>query len=103
MFNQNKTNWHMMLFYALWTYHTSAKTTTSFTPFQLIYGQEVVFSIESKISSLKLVIEHLPNTFIEEERLLHLHSLYETRREASLNVEAQKKIFKSLYDKVSPP
>ena len=59
--------------------------------------------IECEIMSLKLAIELLPNTSTEEERLLHLHSLYETRREASLNVEAQKKRFKTQYDKVSHP
>ena len=36
MVNKNKTNWNMMLFSALWDYHTSAKTVNGFPPFQLV-------------------------------------------------------------------
>ena len=62
-----------------------------------------MFPIECEIPSLKLAIELLPNTYTEEERLLHIHSLDETRREASFNVEAHKKRVKSQYDRVSRP
>ena len=53
----HKSNWHSMLFSALWAYRTSIKTSTGFTPFQMVYGLEVVLSIECKIPSLKLAIE----------------------------------------------
>jgi hypothetical protein len=80
-----------MLFSALWAYQTFVKSTTRFTPFQLVYGIEVVLSIESEIPSLKLVIEILPNTSAEEERLLYLMQLDETHCDATLVIEAQKK------------
>ena len=38
----HKSNWHNMLFLALWAYRTSTKTATGFTPFQLVYGLEAV-------------------------------------------------------------
>ena len=41
----HKSNWHTMLFSALWAYRTSAKTSTGFTPFQLVYGLEAVLPI----------------------------------------------------------
>ena len=84
--DKNKTNWNMLLLSALWAYHNSTKTATGFTPFHLVYGDKVVFPIECEIPSLKIAIELLPNTSVEEKRLLHLHYLDETRREASLNV-----------------
>jgi hypothetical protein len=87
----HKTSWHTMLFSALWAYRTSVKSATGFTPFQLVYGIEVVLSIECEIPSLKLAIELLPNTSAEEERLLYLMQLDETRRDATLVIEAQKK------------
>ena len=59
--------------------------------------------IKCEMSSLKIAIELLPNTSTEQEWLLHLHSLDETRREASLNIEAHKKRVKSQYDKASHP
>ena len=64
--NKKKSNYNLMLFYALWAYHTSSKTMTSFTPFQLVYGEEVLLRIECEIPSLKMDFELLPNTSIEE-------------------------------------
>ena len=61
-----------MLFLALWAYRTSAKTTARFTPFQLVYGLEVVLPIEFEIPSLKLAIELLPATSEEEKHFLYL-------------------------------
>ena len=92
-----------MLFSALWAYRTSMKSATGFTPFQLVYGIEVVLSIECEIPSLKLVIKLLPNTSTEKERLLYLMQLDETRRDATLVIETQKKHVKSQYDKHVKP
>ena len=67
------------------------KTTTGFTPFQLVYGLESIFPIECEIPSLKLVVEFLPNTSSLEEHLLHLEHLDEHRRDATAMDEAHKK------------
>jgi hypothetical protein len=99
----HKTSWHTMFFSALWAYWTSVKSATGFTPFQLVYGIEVVLSIECEIPSLKLVIKLLPNTSTEKERLLYLMQLDETRRDATLVIETQKKHVKSQYDKHVKP
>eukprot|EP00253_Pinus_taeda_P030115 PITA_30115 len=84
----HKSNWHLMLFSALWAYHTSVKDATDFTPFQLVYGLKVTLPIECEIPSLKIVVEFLPDTTLVEERLLYLERLDETRRLASLAIEA---------------
>ena len=70
------------------------KSATGFTPFQLVYGIEVVLPIECEIPSLKLVVEILPNTSVEEERLLYPMQLDETHRDATLVIETQKKVSK---------
>ena len=70
---------------------TFVKTATGFTPFQLVYGLEAVLSIEGEIPSLKLAIELLPNTIVEEERFLYLNKLDESLRDASLSNETHKK------------
>jgi hypothetical protein len=95
----HKSNWHMMLFSALWAYQTFVKSTMGFTPFQLVYGIEVILPIECEIPSLKLAIELIPNTSTEEERLLYLMQLDETCRDVSLVIENQKKCVKSQYEK----
>ena len=94
----HKSNWHLMLFPALWAYRTSVKDATGFTPFQLVYGLEATLPIECEIPSLKLAVELLPNTTPVEERLLYLEWLDETRRLAALAIEAQKKRVKTHFD-----
>jgi hypothetical protein len=103
MIGIHKMSWHTMLFSSLWAYRTSVKSTTGFTPFQLVYGLEAIFPIECEIPSLKLAVKLLPNTSAEEERLLYLMQLDETCRNATLVIETQKKHGKSQYDKHVKP
>eukprot|EP00253_Pinus_taeda_P009175 PITA_09175 len=99
----HKSNWHLMLFSALWAYRTLVKDATRFTPFQLVYGLEATLLIECEIPSLKLVVELLPNTTLVEERLLYLERLDETRQLATLAIEAQKKRVKTHFDHTIHP
>ena len=46
MVGDHKSNWHHVLFSALWDYRTSVKTNTGFMPFHLIYGIKVVLLIQ---------------------------------------------------------
>jgi len=103
MIGVHKTNWHTMLFSALWAYRTSVKTSTSFTPFQLVYALEAVLPIECEIPSLKLAVEFLPNTRPEEEHILYLTHLDETHRNATLANEAHQKRVKVQFDKTVKP
>ena len=90
-------------FSALWAYRTTFKTSTDFTPFQLVYGLEATLPIECEIPSLKLALELLPNTTIDEERLLYLNKLDATRRDASLANEAHKQRMKVQYERSVQP
>jgi hypothetical protein len=99
----HKTSWHTMLFLALWAYRTSVKSAMGFTPFQLVYDIEVVLPIECEIPSLKLAVKLLPNTSAEEELLLYLMQLDDTRHDATIVIEAQKKCVKAQYDKHIKP
>ena len=99
----HKTNWNSMLFSALWAYRTSVKTSTGFTPFQLVYGLEAVLPIECESPSLKLAIELLPATSEEEKRFLYLAQLDENRRNAAIANEAHAKRIKAQYDRSVTP
>ena len=92
-----------MLFSALWAYRTSVKTSTGFTPFQLVYGLEAVLPIECEIPSLRMAIELLPATSEEERRLLYLAQLDENRRDAALAIESHAKRIKAQYDRNVTP
>eukprot|EP00253_Pinus_taeda_P005937 PITA_05937 len=83
---------------ALWAYCTTVKTSTGFTPFQLVYGLEVVLPIECEIASLKLAIELLHATSMDEERFVHLAHLDENLRDVVLASKAHQKCFKDEYD-----
>ena len=78
---------------------TTVKISTSFTPFQLVYVLEATLSIECEIPYLKLVVELLPNTTIDEERFPYLNKLDESRRDAALDNEAHKRRMKAQYDR----
>ena len=103
MVGDHKSNWNHILFFDLWAYRTSVKIATGFTPFHLVFGLEAILLIQCQIPSLKLVVELLLDTSIEEERFLYLNNLAETRRDAALANEAHKKCVKEQYDKSVQP
>jgi hypothetical protein len=92
-----------MLYSALWAYRTSIKTATGFSPFQLVYGLEVVFPIECQIPSLKFAVQLFPDTSPLEEWLVHLEQLDEQRCDAALANEAHKHKVKCQYDRYVRP
>jgi hypothetical protein len=104
MVNSTRTNWHLMLYPALWAYRTSVKTATGFSPFQLVHGVEAFFLIECEIPSLKI---HGSSSFLIrcqlEEHLVYLEHLDEQCRDAALANEVHKKCVKSQYDKSIHP
>eukprot|EP00253_Pinus_taeda_P017003 PITA_17003 len=94
----HRSNWHNMLFSVLWAYQTSVKTSTGFTPFQLVYGLEAELPIECEILSLQIVVQLLPATSEEKKCLLYLAQLDENRWNAALAVETHAKMIKAQYD-----
>ena len=103
MVGDHKSNWHLVIFFALWAYRASVKKSTGFTPFQLVYGLEAILPIQCEILSLQLAVELLPDTSVEGEIFLYLNNLEKTRRDAALANEAHKKCIKVQYDKSIQP
>ena len=92
-----------MLYPTLWAYWTNVKTTTGFSPFQLVHRVEAVTPVECEIPSLNIVIHVLPDTTELEERLLHLEHLDEQRRDALTANKAHKNNVKIQYNKSVKP
>ena len=59
--------------------------------------------IECEIPLLKLKVELMPHTYVEEEHFLHLTRLDETHRDATLVNETYQKWIKNQYDKSIHP
>ena len=79
------------------------KTTTGFTPFQLVYGVEAIFPIECEIPSLRIAVQLLSETSALEAQLVELEHLDETHRDATTTNEAHKRHVKLQYDKSVHP
>ena len=101
--DKNHSNWHLMLYLALWAYKTLVKIAIAFTPFQLAYGLESIFLIECEIPSLKIAIDLFPETSSLEEHLLHLEHLDEQCQDVSIINEAHKRRVKTHYDRAIRP
>ena len=87
-----------MLYPALWTYRTAVKTTTGFSPYQLVHGVESVLPVECEIPSLKLAIDILPDTSPLEESLVHLEKIDEKHQDSLVSLEVNKCHVKVQYD-----
>jgi hypothetical protein len=97
--SQSKSDWHIMIYPALWAYQTSVNTATRFPPFQLVHVGDLILPIECEIPSLKLVVMLIPDTTNIERCLLHLESLDERCRDDSTAIKVNKRCVKVQYDK----
>lgn len=75
-----KDDWEERLPLVLWAYRTTYKVTTGQTPFQLMYGQEVVVPVEFMVPSLRIAIKNrLGDMESLRESLYALNKLDERR------------------------
>jgi hypothetical protein len=92
--------WHTLLTYALWEDHTTTKASTGFTPFQIIYGQEVIVPIELELSSLRLMlhIEELISSDVSQ-RINTLLALEEQIMFSLENLKKRQQTVKKYFNK----
>ena len=66
-----KKDWVDRLVEATWAYNTTWKTTTSFTPYELVYRNKALFSIEFEYNTSRLVAQlDLDLSHAQQESLL---------------------------------
>eukprot|EP00253_Pinus_taeda_P026592 PITA_26592 len=86
--SSNRKDWAERLVEATWAYNTTWKTTIGFTPYDLVYGKKVVFSIEFEYNTLRMAAQiDLDLSHAQKEKLLHLNGLDEFRMQALLHIE----------------
>jgi len=76
--NNNKNDWVERLVEATWAYNTTWKTTTRFTPYELVYGKRALLSIEFEHNTLRMEAQlDLDLNHAQKEILFHLNGLDE--------------------------
>jgi hypothetical protein len=80
---ENRKDWSERLHEALWAYRTTWRSTTGFSPYELVYGKSLVFPIEFEIKTLRTVSTvNLDLTMAQKSRLKQLNELDEKRLDA---------------------
>ena len=55
--SSSRKDWADILVEATWAYNTTWKTTSGFTPYELVYGKKALLSIEFEFNTLRLVAQ----------------------------------------------
>jgi hypothetical protein len=77
---ESRKDWSYRLLEALWAYITTWRNTTGFSPYELVYGKSVVFSVEFEIKTLRTtLVVNLDLTDAQTARLQQLNELEEKR------------------------
>eukprot|EP00253_Pinus_taeda_P021537 PITA_21537 len=86
--NNNMRNLADKLVEATSAYNTTWKTTTGFTPYDLVHGKKTLLSIEFEYTTLRMAAQlDLDVTKAQQGRLLQLNGLDEFRMQALLHTE----------------
>ena len=73
-------DWADRLPEALWAYRTSWRNTTGYTPYELVYGKQVLLPIEFQLKTFRMEAQlGLDLSEAQQQRILQLNELDETR------------------------
>jgi len=95
--SSSRKDWADRLVEATWAYNTTWKSTTNFTPYELVYGKKALLSIEFEYNTLRVAAQlDLDLNHAQREILLQLNGLDEQRMQTLLHsevVQLQRKIW----------
>ena len=95
----HQKDWNSRLPEAIWAYRTTWKTTTGFTPFELLYEKVAMLPIEFEYKTLRTTLElSIELLAAQRECLLDLNSLDEMRKAALENTKIIQKQRKQWHD-----
>jgi len=85
--SSDRKDWVERLVEATWAYNTTWKTTTGFTPYELVYGKKALLSIDFEYNTLRMATQiDLDLCHAQKERLFHLNGLDEFIMQALLHI-----------------
>jgi hypothetical protein len=96
----NPRRWHEKLSEALWAHRTSRHRATTVTPFELVYGQEVVLPMEIiSLQSLRVTGQGSLSAEYHELVMGKTDDILESRFEVLENIEKEKIKIAKAYNK----
>jgi hypothetical protein len=98
--SRHPRHWHKVLFEALWAHRISKHRATKVFPFELVYGQQVVLSVEISLNVVRfdrqndLVVEDYYNLMMD-----NIDEVTDKRLVALGEIEKEKIIVARAYNK----
>eukprot|EP00253_Pinus_taeda_P029356 PITA_29356 len=86
---ENRRDWFQKLPEALWAYRTTWRNTTGFSPYELVFGKNVVFPLEFEIKTLRTALA--VNLDLTDAQTARLQQLQGARREKNWMPSPKKK------------
>lgn len=84
----HRKDWVERLPEALWAYKTTWRNTTGNSPYELVYGKEVLLSIEFQVRTFKTAVQlGMDLSEAEKHRMEQLNELDDIRQEAILRTD----------------
>jgi hypothetical protein len=101
LLQDNKKAWHKKLIYVLWTDRVTTKKSISISPFQIVYGADVVFptSLGLPIGNLLQEQEAEPND--AQRRINQLINTQQMREQVYNRSQLHQERMKKTFDKHS--
>ena len=84
----HRRDWAERLPEALWAYRTTWRSTTGHSPYELVYGKEVLLPIEFQVKTFKMAVQlGIDLSEAQKHRMEQLNELDEIRQDAILRTD----------------
>jgi hypothetical protein len=99
LLTENKKSWDSKLKYALWDDRINTKRSLGTSPFQLVYGIDVVFPTQLGLPVLKFLQEEIEEPNDIQRRIFQIIEVQQKREALNQITEAYQSKVKSYFDK----
>ena len=99
MLTESKKSRESKLKYALWADRINTKKSLGTSPFQLVYGIDIVFPTQLGIPVLKLLQENIEEPNDIQQRIFHIIEVQQRREALDQRTEAYQSKIKLAFDK----
>jgi hypothetical protein len=97
---ENPRRWHEVLSEALWAHRISRHGATKVTPFELVYGQEVVLPVEVNLDAYRLAKQNDVSSVVYHDLMMdNIDEVTDVRLKALKEIEKDKAQVARAYNK----